>query len=119
MQMLSAVKQQALFQLLLGDTIGGGRRPRILEFAPDVIWVTARRWFCSLWLTLMGQYPKPTSLRGQVSSVRPDVPDSNSSHDNPPESDDLGLPVDGDPDDVARAFLAMRDGQVRRSYGLT
>ena len=45
----------------------------------------------------------------------PDMPDPNSPYDNPPNgTDELGLPVEGDPNDVVRAFLAMRDGQGRR-----
>ena len=43
------------------------------------------------------------------------MPDPTSPYDNPPNgTDELGLPVEGDPNDVVRAFLAMRDGQGHR-----
>jgi hypothetical protein len=46
------------------------------------------------------------------------MPDPNAPHDNPPHgTDEFGLPVNGDPDDLARAYLAMRDGHPRRPCG--
>jgi hypothetical protein len=45
------------------------------------------------------------------------MPDPDLPHENPPDGTEFGLPVDGDPDDVARAFLAMRDGHVQRATG--
>jgi hypothetical protein len=40
------------------------------------------------------------------------MPDPNSPHGEPSDgTDEFGLPIDGDPDDVVRAFLATRDAR--------